>query len=203
MPRPAPPIRSALAAVYLCALLALTVACSSTSESKPPTADATTTTTTDTKRRPAPTTTQPTGASDQQTVATAYVKAYQSLAAASTDPAGQPAVGLDDSFEGESLRYATDALDQLRTDQIKVVYPSGEIPTPTVESVAFVSPSEANLNACLVDTGTQIDLTTGAVVDDQIVSRATRATMRLSGNHWRLSSAESAGEWSDGTGCAR
>lgn len=196
-------MRSALAAFSLCGLLALTVACSSTSEAKPPTADDTTTTSPSPPKRT--TTTSSTSgalASKRADVVNSYRAAYKALAMASGDPSASHE-SLSSHFEGKSLTYVMEELDRLAKAGTRVTYPGGEPPVPAVTSVDLSDQEEAHVTVCLIDDGVQVSATTGEVVNDLVLSRATRATLHFSSEGWKLSSAESAGDWNDGNGCDR
>jgi hypothetical protein len=199
MPRPAPSLRPRLLAVAFGAVLAATAACSSTSESKPPTADDTTTTRSTPKRT---TTTSASPAKTRVDVVKAYETAYAALATASGDPSA-PQDSLTSHFEGQSLSFVKDELSRLAATGIRVMYPGNVPPVPSVTSVELSSPSDATAIVCLVDNGVQVRAATGEVVDDRVLSRATRGTLHLSFDGWKLSSAESTGDWNDGNGCDR
>lgn len=203
MPRSASPIRSAFAALSLGALMVLTAACGSTSAAKPPTADDTTTTSPSPSKRT--TTTSSTSevlASKRADVVASYRAAYKALAVASGDPSA-PHESLSSHFEGESLTYVMEELDRLATAGTRVTYPAGEPPVPAVTAVELSDQDEAHVTVCLIDNGVRVSTTTGEVVDDLVLSRATRATLHFSSEGWKLSSAESAGDWNDGNGCDR
>lgn len=204
MPRPVPPPsrRPRRLALVAAAALALATACTS-SDAATPTADGTTTSTVGKQASTTSTTAEPEASpADTQAVRTAYIDAYTALATASIDPMRDHS-SLDQYFEGPSLDYAVGALDVLSSGGVRVEYPSGGPPTPSVGSVDFASPTEAQVLACLIDTGSQIEVATGKTLDDQVVSRATKGTLHLTEGRWRLTDAESEGEWKDGSGCSR
>jgi hypothetical protein len=205
MSRPASSLRPRLAAVTLGALLALAAACSSTSESQPPTADDTTTSSAKSRANTTvPIGTSPSGglAKKRIEVVRGYEAAYNTLAMASTNPA-ESRQSLPPYFQGESLTYAQGELDRLAEGGIRVTFPSDTPPVPSVTSVTFSSPTEAQVEVCLVDNGVQVRAATGEILDDQVVSRATRGTLKWSVERWKLASAESTGDWNDGNGCER
>ena len=189
-----PPFRPVLvvAAVTATALLG---ACSDDIAAPGPTADATTTTTT-----AAPTTTtQPSApTTPEDEVAAAYVDAFSAYFRAGESPTATD--GLEAFFGDAALEAVLVNLDGMVTGGILSDFSKGD-PTIAIESITREGETTARLVACTIDTGQQINASSGRVTDDVPVSRRSTATLELT-DRWRVIEHHTIAEWPHAGGCA-
>ena len=173
----------------------MSTACSDDSDSQGPTADGTATTTTarpatsapDTSPTTIETTPSTTPATPEAEVEAAYLKImssfFEGLQAPNPD---DPAV--KGFHSGAHLTYVTQLTRDLAdASQRAAPGPSGHWPVPIVMSVK-VEGDTAEAIVCIVDDSRIVDVESGAVINDEISTKESRAIFIRRGKRWLLDS---------------
>lgn len=189
----------AVGAFLLAVTFVPTLGCSDDGDERTPTTETRRTTTTERTSSTTTTTTPPT---TEEAAEAAYVEAMTALlkAGESPDPDDED---VTRTHVGPSLVKAKELLQGFVDRGVLIEFPNGILPSPTVEGVELQRVDQALVTACLIDNARQVRQSDGSVVDDTVVSRSTRAEMRLVRDAWLLYAQESLNEWPDDEGCER
>lgn len=110
---------------------------------------------------------------------------------------------IDRNHTGASRDQVRAELQRYRDSNQAARLADGRAPVPEIESVA-VAGGSAVLQVCIVDDVQLIDLSTDKTVDDDVVSKQFKSTLkRVDAGAWKLESQERIGRWEDGDGCTR
>lgn len=61
---------------------------------------------------------------------------------------------------------------------------------------------KAVLQDCVIDDGAQVELATGKVIDDRVITRTSRVELELDNGRWKVKTATTLREWEGVAGCA-
>ena len=101
-----------------------------------------------------------------------------------------------------NLSHLKALLEELVEDGIATEWVGGQPPPRELISVE-VDGDTAVVVACEIDNSLAIDVETGEILDDGVLSALLEVTLRQVDDTWMISSSVSTAEWLDGFGCDR
>jgi hypothetical protein len=173
-------VRRTLLAIFLLALPAFGVACSSDDEPSAKPTSTTVATTTSTSSAPRD--------GDEAAVRDAYDAANKAFidAAAIPDPERPDLIA---THTGPMLKQRQDVLRALKADGRIIRYPSPSKYQVTVDDVV-IEGDVARLRFCAIDDGERVAVATGEVVSAGVITARGRAALQLVNGSWRLAEQE-------------
>ena len=148
----------------------------------------------------ASTTTTSAGSVEDEIVAR-YQAFWEARFEANEAPPNPDHPGLREYATAGQLENVVTETTQRRDEGIALRHPENSIAERRVR-VLSVDGDGATLQDCATNDGIVYRIKTGEVLDDSVVTRNVRATMRLVGGKWRLAEASVVQEWEGVAGCA-
>lgn len=200
-PRRAAGLPRALALVVLSVLAFVALAaCSSDDDSVA--APMTSTTTTSRNQGADSTSTSTTTVEDVEAeIVDRYQAFWQARFEANREPVNPDHPGLREYATGAQRENVLEETRARQDEGIAFRLPANSVGESRVR-VIEIDGKEATLQECVVNDGVVYEVDTGEVIDDSVVTRNVRATMRRVDSEWKLAAARVVQKWEGVAGCA-
>lgn len=130
-----------------------------------------------------------------------YLAFWEARFEANTEPVNPDDERLADLATGPQLDNVREETQQRAEAGLAFRRPEDSI-TERRPRVVAVDGDQATIQDCAINDSVVYRVSTGEVIDDNVVTRSVTATMRLVNDRWRLESAREIQKWEGVAGCA-
>lgn len=190
----------AVGAFLLAVTFVPTLGCGDDDDERTPTTEPRSTSTSERASSTSTTTTAP--PTPEEAAEAALLQAYEDLyaAAATADP-DDPR--LAETRSGPNLDLVRELLTERQRAGEIATFVDGQPPVPAITAVQVQDADTVLVTFCIVDNVRMVRAADESVVDDDVVSRLSRAEMVRTESDWRLETQDDLESWDDGEGCDR